>query len=92
MCQNLAIEDELWMCDMCIEERSEDRDARLCKECYEYGKANADMLMRSSWSWGDDIEPYADVAKEAFLKSLEEIKPLSPPHAIKKTERDKHDR
>lgn len=69
-------EEEIWMCDECYKSTKENPQGRLCKKCYEYGKANADMLIRDTWAWGDDLELYANDIKKRFLEELEEIKPL----------------
>jgi hypothetical protein len=74
VCQNLS--DSPWECELCFERFSKDPKARLCKKCYEYGKANADQLIRDSWAWGNDLEQYADTIKKQFLEDLEEMKPI----------------
>jgi hypothetical protein len=84
--------DEPWECDKCIGKMEEYREARLCRKCYEFGKANADNIIRDTWAWGEDLEPYADEIKSKFIKELEEHKPLSPPCSPKNTEGDKHER
>jgi len=67
--------DGLWMCDGCIESLAKDPEAKLCKKCYETGKANADFLIRANWAWDYDLEPHADEIKQDFLRYLEDIKP-----------------
>ena len=71
--------DEPWECDKCLEKMHEDPKARLCKECYEFGKANADNIIRATWAWGKDLEPYVDEIKREFLKEAEKHKPITPP-------------
>jgi len=68
----------------------ENPKARLCWECYEFGKANADNIIRDTWAWGEDLEPYVDEIKSKFLKELKEQKPLSPRCSIKNTEGEKN--
>jgi len=84
--------DEPWECDKCIGKMQENPTERLCQECYEFGKANADFIIRDTWAWGEDLESYADEFKSEFLKELEEHKPISPPCSLKKTEGDKNER
>ena len=67
--------DDLWTCDNCIRVLVDDPEAKLCEECYEYGKANADILIRANWAWGDDLEPFADEIKKKFIEYLESVKP-----------------
>lgn len=83
--------DEPWECDKCIGKMQEHPKARLCWKCYEFGKANTDNIIRDTWAWGEDLEPYADEIKRDFLKELEKYKPLSPPCSLKSTECDKHE-
>ena len=82
--------DEPWECDTCIGKLQNDPEALLCWECYEFGKANADNIIRTSWAWGEDLEPYADEIKRDFLKNLEEHKPLSPPRSCNNRECGNH--
>ena len=63
------------MCDDCIGKLTDDSKAKLCKECYEYGKANVDSLIRDSWVWGDDLEPLDDEMRNSFVEYLESVKP-----------------
>ena len=84
--------DEPWECEKCFETLQKDLKARLCWQCYEYGKANADIIIRDTWAWGEDLEPYADEIKKEFLEELEAYKPLSPPRSQKDTQGDKHEK
>jgi hypothetical protein len=79
-----------WECEKCFGKMQENLKARLCWECYEFGKANADNIIRDTWVWGEDLEPYADEIKSKFLKELEEQKPLSPRCSSKSTESEKN--
>lgn len=69
--------DEPWECDECIDKLYKDPNAILCKKCYEFGKANADSIIRNTWAWGKDLEPYGDEIKKEFLKGLEKHKPIT---------------
>ena len=71
--------DEPWECDKCLEKMDEDPKSRLCKECYEFGKAKADNIIRATWAWGKDLEPCVDEIKREFLQEVEKHKPITPP-------------
>jgi len=69
--------DEPWECGDCIGKLHKNPNARLCKACYKFGKINADSIIRNTWVWGRDLEPYADEIKREFLKGLEKHKPIT---------------
>ena len=76
--------DEPWECDKCIEKMYDNPNARYCNKCYEFGKANADNIIRATSAWGEDLEPNADEIKMEFLKEIEKHKPTTPPRPNQK--------
>ncbi len=66
-----------WECDDCINKLYKNPSERLCNACYEFGKANADRIIRDTWAWDKDLEPYAGEIKKEFLEGLEKHKPIT---------------